>query len=367
MQLTDSRKKRRLSEVPLAVPALDTCTDQGFVNFVPQDPLYIPGNVSHTEDNQSHTNNDQSHNQSLTNNSDGTERHNVQPVVFNGSGTETHAAPPTATTAAPATSTAAPAAPTTCSPEPPTDQSSVPHESVPTDTADLPVAPVLPEMNEHEARWCVKIMKACRVDATRKSCSCKQGPCKVIGGIKAFRSILLSKIGNILITVPRMSTPGSMANFQCLSCGSSHLCTVSYSGLWNHVRTQDHFWKKRNQDTPGTYVNKDASTSDFEEWLESCGLEKKHEGLAVVKARKKDKQTRENLSACLSSASAPLNGRPGAIDTDDASGEHGQTRQPSTAPGPSVVPMRAVAMELAQAMLSNVSGLSGMTTPNHRA
>jgi hypothetical protein len=33
MQLTDSRKKRLLSEVPLAVPALDTCTDQGFVNF----------------------------------------------------------------------------------------------------------------------------------------------------------------------------------------------------------------------------------------------------------------------------------------------------------------------------------------------
>ena len=127
MQLTGSRKKRLLSEVPLAVPALDTCTDQGFVNFVPQDPPYkdplcIPGNVSHT-------NNDQSHNQSLTNNSDDTEWHNVQPVVVHGSGTETHAAPPAATTAAPATTTVAPAATTTRSPEPPTDQSPVPHES----------------------------------------------------------------------------------------------------------------------------------------------------------------------------------------------------------------------------------------------
>ena len=56
--------------------------------------------------------------------------------------------------------------------------------------------------------------------------------------------------------------------------------------------------------TTQAYESNESCADDFKTWLSSCGLQKKHDGLSVVKAKRGMQQAQKNLHDCLASVSA---------------------------------------------------------------
>jgi len=210
-------------------------------------------------------------------------------------------------------------------------------------------------MTDHEKSKVEKIMNNCRIVPPAKKCRCKSGVCLTPGGRAAF--IEMVKWNSHCMIQPLRSTQSSVAFFQCLICNDGeHMCTSGYENLWHHIRSQDHFIAVSNFEEV-KYKHKSDSDNDHKAWLKRCGLEKKHDGLAMTK-RKKEKEKGGAEPGTLQSRMALL----------AASHIGNNSTQPNFIPMQPVAPVASAqpVVGLDSLLRGLGEGISGLTDPQHR-